>query len=482
VSAYDLMERAAHELFVRITGLVNRNDEIMIFAGPGNNGGDGLAIARMLRKASYRVSIFIINISTSHTEEWNQNLEKLNSGGGTGAVLIDDKDSIPLIPARAIVIDAIFGSGLSRPPEGLALDVIRAINESSPFVISIDVPSGLSGEDASKTDKNSIIKADHTLAIQFPRLSFMFSENCEYLGEWNIVPIGLHPIAIAQTITPYYYIEKGMVQKLIKKRKKFDHKGDYGHALLVAGSVGKMGAAVLAARAVLRCGAGLLTCHVPSSGNQILQISIPEAMTVPDVNELVISEIVSAEKYTAIAFGPGVGTRKEVQMALHNLISVYKGPLVIDADGINILGLNGEWLDMLPENSILTPHPKEFARIAGESDSSFERVARQRAFSAKYKCIVALKGAHTSVSLPDGRVFFNSTGNPGMATAGSGDVLTGIILGLLAQQYEAEEAAITGVYLHGLAGDIAAHESCQESIIASDIADYLFSAYTKIHN
>ena len=476
VSSFELMERASRELFARITAIVNRSDEIIIFAGTGGDGGDGLAVARMLRESSYRVTVFVVNISPARSDEWQKNLDKFNSSGGTGATVINDGTSIPLIPARSVVIDAIFGSGLSRKPGGLALEVIKSINESKPFVISIDVPSGLAGEDIFPPDTTSIVKANHTLAIQFPRLSFMFMENSQFTGEWTIVPIGLHPGAIAQTDTPYYYTEKSFIKTHIRKRLRFDHKGNYGHVLLAAGSIGKMGAAVLAAKASLRIGAGLVSCHVPKGGSNILQIAIPEAMTIPDRDESLISEVDSTAKYDAVAVGPGIGMGEKTQSALFKLIKECKSPMVIDADAINILGTRKEWLDMLQPNTIFTPHPREFERIAGKSEGSFDRLRLQIDFSLKHKCIVVLKGANTSVSMPDGRVFFNSTGNPGMATAGSGDVLTGIILGLLGQGYDPELAAIVGVYIHGLAGDIAASEKCQESVIASDITEKLYAA------
>jgi NAD(P)H-hydrate epimerase len=285
---------------------------------------------------------------------------------------------------------------------------------------------------------------------------------------------------MAMTETPYTYIDVRQVASHLKSRGRVDPKGTFGHALLAAGSQGKMGAAILGARAALRSGVGLLTCHLPGHGNYIMQVAVPEAMTVNDRSDHMISAIENPQKYDAVGIGPGMGVLIDTQQVLLKLLKEYAGPLVIDADGINILGMTPDWLGMLPENTILTPHPKEFARIAGESENSFKRLEKQIALSRKYKCVIVLKGAHTSISLPDGRVLFNSTGNPGMATAGSGDVLTGILLGLLAQGYDAESAAVTGVFLHGLAGDIAAAELCQESMIASDITGKIAAAYTKI--
>ena len=411
---------------------------------------------------------------------WEKNLKLLQDFGGTRVSVVEASASMPVIPSGTVVVDAIFGSGLTRSPEGLAAEAIRTINGSNSFVISIDVPSGLPGEDSSGFDREVIVKAHHTLVIQFPRLSFMFAENYCFTGEWTVVPIGLHPIAIARSETPYYLTDASSVAPLLRKRTRFEHKGDFGHALLAAGSYGKMGAAILAARASLRAGTGLLTCHVPLKGHLIMQIAMPEAMVETDQSELLVSEIVNPGRFDAIGIGPGMGSKPNAQKAVNKLLSEYDGPLVIDADAINILGMNRDLLKLLKPGTILTPHPKEFARIAGESESGYERLQKQISFSAEFKCVIILKGAFTSVSLPDGRVFFNTTGNPGMATAGSGDVLTGIVLGLLAQKYSPGDAALTAVCLHGLAGDIAASLKCGESLIASDITENIFAAYTKI--
>jgi NAD(P)H-hydrate epimerase len=270
------------------------------------------------------------------------------------------------------------------------------------------------------------------------------------------------------------------VAGLLRKRKKFDHKGIFGHGLLVSGSYGKIGAAVIGAEAALRTGIGLITCHTPYCGVEVLQASIPEAMVIPDQNEKHISQIGSTDSYTAVGAGPGIGTEPETQRALHNLLRECKKPMVIDADGLNILSLNPAWLSLIPEGTILTPHPKEFERLAGKSGNSYQRLTKQIEFARDHRCIVILKGAHTSVATPDGKVFFNSTGNPGMAKAGSGDTLTGIILSLLSQGYKPEEASILGVYLHGLAGDIAVEKSSDESIIATDIINNVSGAFKKL--
>ena len=385
-----------------------------------------------------------------------------------------------MISSEDIIIDAIFGSGLTRPVEGLPAEVIRIINISGARIISIDIPTGLFGEDNNANNHESIVKADFTLSFQFPKLSFMFADNAQYVGNWEVLNIGLNSGVINSTVSPYVFIENNDIAPLLKTRSQFDHKGNFGHGLLVSGSLGKMGAAVMGAEAALRTGIGLITCHIPSSGSVIVQSSLPEAMVIVDKSENQISEVGKTDIFSAVGVGPGLGTEPKSQIALFSLLSECKKPMVIDADALNILSLNKEWLSLLTEGTILTPHPKEFERLAGKTDTGFDRMKRQIEFSKENNCIVVLKGAHTSVTTPEGKVMFNSTGNPGMAKGGSGDVLTGIILSLLAQGYTPENAAVTGVYLHGLAGDIAADELCFESIIASDIINCIGKAFNKI--
>jgi hydroxyethylthiazole kinase-like uncharacterized protein yjeF len=479
IASIDLMERASGQIFKWFQSRFERSQHICIFAGPGNNGGDGLALARMLASGRYDVEVFYINITDKTSDDWRINFSRLKTETDVKVTDLTNTGEFPVISSDDIIIDAIFGSGLTRPVEGLASEIIKLINKTESTVISIDIPSGSFGEDNSKNDK-VIISADYTLTFQFPKLCFMFPENARYLGEWIILPIGLSANSIRNTISPFHYSEKKDVSLLLKKRSKFDHKGVFGHGLLIAGSLGKMGAAILGAKAALRTGIGLLTCHVPSGGLIIMQISVPEAMVQPDENALHLSEVEITSSISAVGIGPGIGTDHESQQAVKELLTSYRKPIVIDADGLNILSLNKGWLDKLPEGAILTPHLKEFERLAGKTEDSYSRLNRQIEFSKTYKCIVVLKGANTSITTPDGNVFFNSTGNPGMATAGSGDALTGILLSLLAQGYSSEDAAILGVYLHGLAGDIAAEESCYESIIASDVINNISKAFNRI--
>jgi ADP-dependent NAD(P)H-hydrate dehydratase / NAD(P)H-hydrate epimerase len=480
VTSVALMERAAGQLLRWCLNKFERSRRIFIFVGPGNNGGDGLALARLLDTNRYEPRVYYIDFAKKTSDDWDKNHERLNSETKVVMNYLTSANQFPVINEQDIIIDAIFGSGLTRPTDGLASEVIKLINSVNAQVVSIDIPSGMFGEDNTNNNYECIVSADYTLSFQFPKLSFMFPENAKFLGEWVILPIGLSENAIRNNITPYIFLEKSMIALLLKGRNKFDHKGTFGHGLLFSGSYGKIGAAVLGAGAALRSGIGLITCHVPSCGVSVIQGALPEAMVQPDRNEKHLTEVTDTASYNAVGIGPGIGVEPETQRAVYKLMEECKKPMVIDADALNILSMNRERLSVIPEGSILTPHPKEFERLAGKTDNGYLRLQRQIEFSMEHKCILVLKGANTSVTTPEGMVFFNSTGNPGMATAGSGDVLTGIVLSLLAQGYSAVNAAITGVYIHGLAGDIAAEESCYESIIASDIIKSLPKAFNRL--
>jgi len=482
IASIDLMERAAGQLFRWITNRFERTERIIIFAGPGNNGGDGLALARMLHVNRYDTEVYYIKFTEKVSADWEKNRDRLEGETSIKIKYLSGSDQFPVISYGDIIIDAIFGSGLTRSVEGFPAEIIKQINSTDATIISIDIPSGLFGEDNSKNPYEGVVAADFTLSFQFPKLSFMLPENASSVGIWEVLPIGLSDNAIRNTVSPYSFLEKGDMNLLLKKRNQFDHKGNFGHGLLVAGSAGKMGAALLGAGASLRTGIGLITCHIPANGNLILQGSMPEAMVRLDESEDFISDIGTIESFTAVGIGPGLGNEMKTRNALHEMLSESKKPMVIDADALNILSLNKEWLSLLPAGTILTPHPGEFERLAGKTENNYDRLEKQISFSKKYSCIVILKGAHTSITTPDARVLFNSTGNPGMATAGAGDVLTGIILSLLAQGYIPENAAALGVYLHGLAGDIAAGISCQESVIASDLINNIGNAFNRIRN
>jgi NAD(P)H-hydrate epimerase len=480
VASVDLMERAAQQLFIWIREHFDKSYRFVVFAGPGNNGGDGLALARILSSGGYTVAVYYVDFTEKRSADWEINRHRLEAETSLKLINISKGDSFPVLSKEDIVIDAIFGSGLTRAAEDLAAEIVSHINKSGCDVISVDIPSGLFGEDNSKNLNGTIIEADYTLSFQFPKISFMFEENNKYTGQWIVLPIGLHCDAIRNITSNYFLLEKSDIKPKLAVRSRFDHKGVFGHGLLIAGSYGRIGASILAAGAALRAGVGLLTCNIPACGYQIVQSSVPEAMVITDLMNDCISSAIITELYSAIGVGPGLGTAPETQKALFDVLSSCKKPIVLDADALNILSMNKEWLSLIPSESILTPHPKEFERLFGKSIDSYERLQKQIVFSEKFNCIIVCKGANTTLSTPSGDVFFNSTGNPGMATGGSGDVLTGIILSLLAQGYSPVNAAVTGVYLHGLAGDIAAGESCYESIIASDIINCIGKAFKEI--
>lgn len=485
VKSIDLMERAAKECVKWIIPTLKGEKEISIFCGLGNNGGDGLAIARLLSQKKFKVEVFIIRYSDKCSEDFLVNekrLKKIRKVKIHNITSVEQLGSSIISHRSSVIVDCIFGSGLNKPVEGLAADVINFINQSTCFVVAIDIPSGLFSGKNSQDEKNTIICANHTLTFQSPKLSFMFPENGKYVGDFSVLNIGLDEKFISSLSSKIYFVTEQDVRLILKPRNKFSHKGTFGHALIVSGSYGKMGACVLASRACLSSGTGLVTAHIPKCGYEILQTANPEVMVETDSSENIISDSIPLEKYNAIGIGPGIGTEKETQNVLKVLIQNSKLPLVLDADALNILSENKTWISFLPKNSILTPHPGEFKRLIGDSDNDYVRLQKQKEFSVKYGVYVVLKGAHTCITSPDGEVYFNSTGNPGMATAGSGDVLTGIITGLLAQGYDSKQACVLGVYLHGLAGDMAAKNLSEESLIAGNIIEFLGEAYKTLKN
>lgn len=473
----DLMERAALQIVNWLVRHIHMSKELLFYAGPGNNGGDALAIARMMANRNYHCELYLLSFGKELKGSAAVNLKRLEDQGRVQIKRVASEADLVKIPSEAIVIDGIFGSGLTRQAEGLAGKVIASINASGAYVIAIDVPSGLFGEDNSANDLSKVIRASRTLTFQFPKLSFFFPEHEALVGQWEVLQIDLHPEVIALTETPYYFLSHEFVASKLMKRNKFAHKGNFGHALLIAGSRCKIGAAILASRACLRSGVGLLTTHVPNPAVPVIHGAVPETMCSADASDLMFTEFPDLSVFTAVGVGPGIGTKPNCQKGLHELLRQNHGKIVLDADALNILSFQKEWLSLLPENAILTPHPKEFERLAGPSGDSWSRLQMQLQFSKNYKVIVVLKGAYTSISFPDGQVFFNTTGNPGMATAGSGDVLTGLILGLLAQSYSSGDAALLAVYLHGLAGDSAALQMGQEALIAGDLIEYLGKAF-----
>lgn len=470
ISSLNLMERAAQAFVCWLCARYDNRQKIVIFCGKGNNGGDGLAVGRLLSGKGYAVRVYVVDYTQKSTDDFQANLNKV--GDFLAIHHIRHTDDIPALPTDDLLIDAVLGSGLSRPASGLLKKVIEALNDSPAEVISVDIASGLY-MDRINAESDAIVKPDHTVSFQLPKLAFMMPHNEPFVGAWHLVDIGLSEAFLEKTDTPYSFTDAKTATHLIRARQKFSHKGTFGHALLLAGSYGKMGAAQLSGGACLRSGVGLLTMHVARCGYTIMQIALPEAMVSVDIHENLITTLPELDAYSAIGVGPGLGKEPQTLKALHALLDQAKVPMIWDADALNLLSENPDLLQKLPEGTLITPHPKEFERLAGKSSDDYDRLERARRFAQEHRLIVCLKGAQTAVIFSDGSVHFNATGNAGMATGGSGDVLTGILTSLLAQRYLPQDAARLGVYQHGVAGDRAAQLRSKVSMIASDIVENL---------
>ncbi len=478
ISSIDLMERASSTLVQWIIQkYANTDQKFIIFSGPGNNGGDGLAVARLLHEHHYPVKVYTLHIGKIKSVDFIHNLNRLTKKGGLEIVALEEGSIYPSIANDEIVVDAIFGNGLSRTVEGYWAELISYINREAHTIIAIDMPSGVFSEQASGS---STIHATYTLTFQYPKLAFFQPENQKMVGKWEVLDIGLNQDIMEKLDTHHHFITKEMVSPMLRLRERYDHKGTFGHALLICGGFGKVGAAILAAKACLRSGVGRLTVHVPKYAYTVIQTSIPEAMAEVDDHVYWFSGREGNDDHQSIGIGCGLGQKAVTVHGLESLITQSDQPLVLDADALNIIAHKKILLEKLPPGSILTPHPGEYKRLFGSNEDSFSRLKQQIQLSSNHHLNIVLKGAHTCITTPDGRAFFNSTGNPGMATAGSGDVLTGIITGLLAQGLSPTEAAISSVYIHGLAGDLAVKKVGQFALIASDIIDHLGPAFCQI--
>jgi NAD(P)H-hydrate epimerase len=456
ISSIKLIDRVADALYRTFISQFEIGKTIAVIAGKGNNGSDALALAFLLRKNGYTITVYAYDIISCKPE----------TKYFVGRVKILPIESFcSSVTPFDVIIDGLFGTGLSKAVGGVEKEIIDAINRSHSVIVSIDIPSGLHGDGIADMTQ-SVVKANRTYTLEFPKLACMFPDNGNFLGELIIIPIKLHPVAINQTETNFRFVQKEQI--ILKKRERFTHKGSFGHVLSVAGSLGKMGACILSSKASLTIGAGLVTAHIPKCGNTIVQTAVPEVMASIDSEQDILSSIPLFEKLSCISVGPGIGTKAATQKAIIELISKDTIPFVIDADALNCIALQNA-IGSIPPKTIITPHIKEFDRLFGVSNDSKARLALQIENSKKLHIYIVLKGYRTSISTPEGKVFFNSTGNPGMSTAGSGDVLTGIIAGFVAQGYSPEEAAIFGVYIHGLAGDLATEELTEYCVTAGDI-------------
>ena len=480
IASIDLMERAARALTEAIVQRWDKSFDIVVFAGPGNNGGDALAVARMLSKKGYRVEVFLFNTKGKLSEECQTNLDRLKTCGSIYFTEISTQFDPPNLTEKHLVIDGLFGSGLNKPLNGGFAAVVKYINSSKAQVVAIDIPSGLMGEDNTYNVRSNIIRADVTLSIQLPKLSFLFPENEDIVGEWEVLDIQLKQSFIDSVSSAYSILEESEVRSLVKPRKRFAHKGTFGHGLLIAGSYGMAGASILSAKACLKSGIGLLTVHAPIHNHDLLQVTVPEAIVHTDIQERYFAQPTHLNKYSALAIGPGLGREEDTALAMMEQIQGSNLPIVLDADAINILSTHRNWLSRLPKRCILTPHLGELERLIGKCLDTYERLIKVKELASYLQSYIIVKGAWTCIVTPEGNFHFNPTGNPGMATGGSGDVLTGILLGLLAQGYSREEACKLGVYVHGMAGDIAAEEKTEISMTANDIIEALPIAWKKI--
>lgn len=471
IASINLMERASLACANRIMELLTLDVPLTILAGMGNNGGDGLAIARIIHSGARPVRVLVPKYNSEGSPDFEVNLKRAQKAG-IQVDLLDKGTELPEFPRGTVVIDALFGTGLKRTITGWLKSWVEALNARPNTVFSIDMPSGLFAQDNAENDPNAIVQADRTFTLELPKFSLLLADNARYAGDWEVLPIGLDRKYIATLEPEAMMLEAADVAALMPVRERSSHKGDHGHAWLLAGGEGKMGAALMAAKACLRSGCGNLTLHVPVGQDPVVHSSIPEAMVSCDEAKH-LSALPKFGHAAAIGVGPGIGTDEGTARMLKHLIQDAPAPLVIDADALNILGENRTWLAFLPKGTILTPHPKEFERLVGKCSSDHERLMRARELAVRQGIVLVLKGAHTAICAPNGMVFFNGTGNPGMAKGGSGDVLTGIITSLRAQGLDPLSAALLGVYAHGMAGDLAADQLGMDGMLPTDLIEQL---------
>ena len=481
ITSEELMERAATLVFNEINNrLQGAPIPIKIFCGIGNNGGDGLVIARHLIQHGYHVVVYVVNYSDKRSDDFLANYEKLKNVTNDWPQLIKSEDNFPEINIGDFIIDAMFGIGLNRTIEGWVVSLVELINKSQAFTLAIDMPSGLF-TDKIPAENSAVIEANFTLSFQAPKLVFFLPDTMDYVGDLQVLDIGLDKEYLLKVKSGNHLIGEEEAVSLYKPRKANSHKGDYGHTFIVGGSYGKIGSVMLTATAALRTGSGLCSLYIPKCGYHAIQTGLPEAMVVTDTENELLSEYPEDFKADVVCFGMGAGTAAKTVKAFEDLLNKVNAPVVIDADGLNILSKNKELLKLLPENSVLTPHPGELKRLVGEWNDDFHKLELVRSFSKKYKVIIVIKGAHTFVIDHDD-IYVNNSGNPGMATAGSGDVLSGVITSLIGQSYEPVTAAVLGVFLHGKAGDLAASDLGYESVLAGDIAGNIGKAIKDLFN
>ncbi len=472
LSSLELMNRAAGELarwFYAHFGPPDAPD-VLLLCGPGNNGGDGLALARLLHQAGYAVRVACLPAARASADCQAQRAAL------PPAVPVADLDPahLPHLTAQTLVVDALFGTGLSRPLAGLAAAAVAHLNAAAVCVVAIDVPSGLFA-DASQPVNSIVVCAAHTVGFGPPKLAYLLPQNADFVGDWHTLDIGLSGAFIAQGATPWHFTDAAAVAGSLPRRPKFSHKGTFGHGLLLAGQKGQVGAAVLAAGAALHGGIGLLTVRVPAVGYAIVQTAVPEALCLPDPQPDHLSTLPDLAPYRAVAIGPGLGQAPASRALLQALLETAgERALILDADALNLLGAHRELLALLPENTILTPHPREFERLTEPARDDYHRLALLRDFARRHRCYVVLKGAHSALATPEGAVHFNASGNPGLATGGSGDTLTGVLLALRCdQRLTAFAAARLAVFAHGYAAELAAAATSEIGLRPTEVQRFI---------
>jgi hydroxyethylthiazole kinase-like uncharacterized protein yjeF len=479
ISSTDLMERAGLELFNWIhTRMQGAQVPIHVFCGIGNNGGDGMVLSRHLLQHGYQVMTYIVNYSDKRSKDFLINYDRLKETTKEWPAILKSGFQMPEIQETDIIVDAIFGIGLNRPPEAWVVQLFRQMELSKAFTLSVDIPSGLYA-DRPILDASHVLQSNYILSFQTPKLVFFLKETAQLIRQWEVLDIGIDAQYLSEVETNFELIGKNEIIVRYKPREPYAHKGDFGHALMIGGSFGKIGAISLASKACLMSGAGLVTCHVPQCGYEILQIALPEAMVMTDVDPHHISALDLSQAFDVMGIGPGMGTLEKTATALQGLFKSVQSRYILDADAINILAKYPDLLQLLPQETVITPHLGELRRLIGDWSDDFDMLKKVSTFSRKHQLIVVVKGAHTIIVDSD-KHYINTTGNPGMATAGSGDVLTGIITGLIAQKYSPLDAAIMGVYLHGKSGDIAVEKTSYQSLIASHLIDHLGAAYISL--
>jgi len=488
IASIDLMERAGERCAHEIAMLPWHDNKIFIFCGTGNNGGDGLVIARHLAEAlewlENPIHVVICESEKPHySQEMSTNLERWKEMCNKYKYLtwsMLDPDKPVIAGSDDLIVDALFGIGLQRKVEGRLSKAIAMMNASDAFTIAIDMPSGLYADQPTPED-HPIVMANMTLTIQYPKRAFFTPEGQPFYGEVRVMDISMFPPKEVECRCEY--LTRKSIAPMLRIADAFAHKGTFGHGLLISGSAAMPGATILSATAAMRGGIGKLTVHSAGAVTRILPTLLPEAILHSDENEQIVSHLRWEElpsSINAVAIGPGLGTEKETVNVIKEVLDNCQAPLILDADALNMLAENKTWLAYLPAYSILTPHFKEFERLAGPSANHFERIEQAKTFAERYQVVLILKGHNTLISLPDGMQFFNTTGNSGMATAGSGDTLTGLLLALMAQGYNPIETALMGVYLHGLAGDIYIRKNAPQSLIASDLPKMFGKAFNEL--